>query len=43
MLAGTLPKAKVKTVPKTMQDLQAEPLLDIKAGTLLKAFADTQV
>lgn len=47
MLAATLPKAKVKTVAKTMQDLQAEPLLDIKAGTLLKvvakAFADTQV
>ena len=37
----------MKTVAKTMQDLQAEPLLDIKAATLLKvvakAFADTQV
>ena len=46
-LAETLPKAKVKTVAKTMQDLQAKPLLDIKAATLLKvvakAFADTQV
>ena len=47
MLAATLPNAKVKTVAKTRQDLQAEPLLHIKAATLLKvvakAFADTQV
>ena len=46
-LAATQPKAKVKIVAKTLQDLQAEPLLDIKAATLLKvvakAFADTQV
>ena len=46
-LAATLPKAKVKTVAKTLQDLEAEPLLDITAATLLKvvakAFADTQV
>ena len=46
-LAATLPMAKVKTVAKTLQDLEAEPLLDIMAATLLKvvakAFADTQV
>ena len=46
-LAATLPMAKVKTVAKTLQDLEAEPLLDITAATLLKvvakAFADTQV
>ena len=46
-LAATLPKAKVKTVAKRLQDLQADPLLDITAATLLevvgKAFADTQV
>ena len=44
-LTSTLPKAKVKTVAKTLQDLEAEPLLDIMAATLLKvvakAFADT--
>ena len=42
-----LPKAKVKTVAKTLQDLEAEPLLGRKTATLLKvvakAFADTQV
>ena len=46
-LAATLLKAKVKTVAKTLQDLQGEPLLGRKAATLLKvvakAFADTQV
>ena len=46
-LTSTPPKAKVKTVAKTLPDLQAEPLLDIMAATLLnvvaKAFADTQV
>ena len=46
-LTATLPKAKVKTVAKTLQDLEAEPLLDIMAATLLKvvakAFADKQV
>ena len=46
-LAATLLKAKVKTVAKTLQDLQAEPLLGRKAATLLKvvakAFADIQV
>ena len=46
-LTSTPPKAKVKTVAKTLQDLEAEPLLDIMAATLLKvvakAFADTQV
>ena len=46
-LAATLPMAKVKTVAKTLQDLEAEPLLGRKAATLLKvvakAFADTQV
>ena len=42
-LTSTLPKAKVKTVAKTLQDLEAQPLLDIMAATLLKAFADTQV
>ena len=46
-LTSTLPTAKVKAVAKTLQDLQAEPLLDIMAATLLKvvgkAFADTQV
>ena len=39
--------AKVKTVAQTLQDLEAEPLLDITAATLLKvvakAFADTKV
>ena len=46
-LTSTLPKAKVKTVAKTLQDLEAEPPLGRKAATLLKvvakAFADTQV
>ena len=46
-LTSTLPKAKVNTVAKTLQDLEAEPLHDIMAATLLKvvakAFADTQV
>ena len=35
-LAATLPKAKVKTVAKTLQDLEAKPLLGRKAATLLK-------
>ena len=37
-LAATLPKAKVKTVAKTLQDLKAEPLLGRKA---VKTEADT--
>ena len=35
-LAATLLKAKVKTVAKTLQDLEGEPLLGRKAATLLK-------
>ena len=46
-LTSTLPKAKVKTVAKKLQDLETEPLRDIMAATLLKvvakAFAHTQV
>ena len=45
-LAATLPKAKAKTVGKTLGDVKVEALLNIKATTLLKvvakAFEDTQ-
>ena len=45
-LAATLPKVEANTVVKTLSDVQAEALLDMKAATLLKvvakAFADTQ-
>lgn len=44
--ATTLPKAEAKRVSKTLHDVKAEALLNMKAATLLKvvakAFADTQ-
>ena len=46
MLAATLLKAEVKTVGKTLDDVKAKALLEMKAVTLLKvvakAFADPQ-
>lgn len=44
-MAATLPKTEAKVVGKTLGDVKAEALLDIKGATLLrvvaKAFADT--
>ena len=44
-MAATLPKTEAKAVGKTLGDVKAEELLDMKATTLLrvvaKAFADT--
>ena len=45
-LAATLPMVEANRVGKTLSDVGAEALLDMKAATLLrvvaKAFADTQ-